>query len=72
MCGGETRFYHQAAATAKPHLNPSVEPRRCLPLSFYRWDYFYRYELSRTRFAQPLLPGEKLPALQASFMAKGR
>src|SRR6266700_7742054 len=72
MSGVETRFYHQAATTAKPHLNRSAELRRCRPLRLDRRRHLYRYELGRLRFAQPLLPSEKLPALQAPVTTKRR
>src|SRR6266702_146646 len=72
MSGVETRFYHQAAATAKPHLNRSAELRRCRPLRLDRRRHLYRYELGRLRFAQPFLPSEKLPALQAPVTTKRR
>src|SRR5579863_10173531 len=72
MSGVETRFYHQAAATAKPHLNSSAELRRCRPLRLDRRRHLHRYELGRLRFAQPFLPSEKLPALQVPVTTKGR
>ena len=72
MSGFESRFYHQAAATAKPYLNSPARHRRCRPLRPHKRCHFHRYELRQLRFAQPLPPSEKLPALQATLTAKDR
>jgi hypothetical protein len=45
MSGFESRFYHQAAATAKPYLNSPARHRRCRPLRPHKRCHFHRYEL---------------------------